>query len=300
VHSRGEASTEQPLPSLNPASVRDPQASWSALIGAVAEEARTLTNGHSIQGCIASSSMSPETAREDEQRLRIAAAAVGLSGHVLLVNDAVALLLAPPLSGVGSVAVIGTGTVYWTRDAGGRVRRASGLDYVVSDEGGAFFIAQEALRAAARARDGRGPATSLLAAIEQHYDAPLPALARRLAGRGSIKSEVARFAPVVCRSATDGDDVAARILARACEAVVEGICAVVDSADAEHTLVLTGGVWSGCSYLSSRVTETLRARRPRLALRSVADCTSAALHLARFGSDLPLAEPAALVSVSLG
>src|SRR5439155_1968617 len=67
------------------------------------------------------------------------------------------------------VLVVGTGTVAYGRDAAGRAARAGGWGPLFGDEGGGYWVGCEALRAVARAHDGRGPETALqrLVAVEQ-------------------------------------------------------------------------------------------------------------------------------------
>ena len=286
------------LPSLNPASSDDPAESWIVLLGAIADYCRDGELGQTMFGCIASSSVSPETVFDDEQRLRLAASTVGLTGRVRLVNDAVSLLLAPPLNGVGTVAVVGTGTVFWRSTAAGEIRRASGLEYAVSDEGGAFFIGQEALRAATRARDGRGRPTMLLDAVQEHFRTSLAELARDLAAKGHFKSEVACLAPAVCTCAREGDESAIQILRSSSDCIAEGMCAVLAGEDATQPIIVTGGVWNGCKELSGFVRAALRERHPEATLTSVPDCLDAAVHLAAH-EPAQLSSPVVVASVEL-
>ena len=60
----------------------------------------------------------------------------------------------------GIVAIAGTGSLVFGR-RGSRTMRAGGWGYVFGDEGGAFWIARQALRAALRHEEGWGEKTAL-------------------------------------------------------------------------------------------------------------------------------------------
>jgi N-acetylglucosamine kinase-like BadF-type ATPase len=138
----------------------------------------------------------------------------------------------PPLldaSGELVVVVCGTGTSFVARGADGRVARASGREYLLSDEGGGFDIGLRGLRAVVRAADGRGPATDLTAAATQ-LGGSVDALCAMVTGRDDVKPFIASFAPNVLVAATVGDRVARDIVEYAAAELVTGISAVTDSA----------------------------------------------------------------------
>ena len=61
----------------------------------------------------------------------------------------------------GLVVIAGTGSIAFGRDSRGRTARAGGWGYLFGDEGGGFWIARQALRAALRLEEGWGVPTSL-------------------------------------------------------------------------------------------------------------------------------------------
>src|SRR3972149_541516 len=67
----------------------------------------------------------------------------------------------------GVVVIAGTGSIGVGHDGAGRVVRAGGWGHVLGVEGSGYQIAQRGLNAATRARDGRGPATSLLESLPE-------------------------------------------------------------------------------------------------------------------------------------
>jgi N-acetylglucosamine kinase-like BadF-type ATPase len=83
------------------------------------------------------------------------------AGAMVFVTDADVALTGATAGGPGIVVIAGTGSIALGRNAGGRVARAGGWGFIYGDEGGAFDIARQALRAALRAEEGWGPGTAL-------------------------------------------------------------------------------------------------------------------------------------------
>jgi len=85
------------------------------------------------------------------------------SDHVLLTDDAT-IALAGALAGEpGIVVIAGTGSIAFGRNVQGRTARAGGWGYLFGDEGGAFWIVREAVRAALGWEEGWGSPTALRA-----------------------------------------------------------------------------------------------------------------------------------------
>lgn len=183
----------------------------------------------------------------DRRVLDEVVAAVNPEGAAtLLVNDTFLILRAGTPDGVGVAVVSGTGpnTVGWGPD--GTEFRVGGVGSEFGDFGGGGDIGAEALRAARRGHDGRGPATSL-------HDRILAFL-----GVGDILDLVDWFvadsgrhfgpsvlAPLVFEAAADGDAVAAGILRASGEEL--GLCARLVAErlfprDAALPLVMGGSV----------------------------------------------------------
>jgi N-acetylmuramic acid 6-phosphate etherase len=95
---------------------------------------------------------------------------------VEVLSDADAVFAATCPEGWGQILIAGTGSVAWARDPEGRERRAGGWGWLLGDPGSAVWLAQQALRAAARtvdAGDELSPAQQeLLRAIAQKAESP--------------------------------------------------------------------------------------------------------------------------------
>ena len=127
----------------------------------------------------------------------------------------------------GILALAGTGSAFLGISQDGRYVTSGGWGPAFGDEGSAHWIGQQALRAAAKAYDRRGPETALSAAIceslgLQNFPETLQAVYRssmqvRLIALLSLTTE---------RVAGAGDEVAREILGMAGEELARGVVAV--------------------------------------------------------------------------
>jgi N-acetylglucosamine kinase len=132
---------------------------------------------------------------------------------LVVTNDAVIALAGATASGQGIIAIAGTGSIAFGRNAAGRTARAGGWGYVFGDEGGGFDIARQALRASLRMEEGWGPPTRLRDLLLEATGAgDANDLLHRFYGDDWPRSRVARLAPLVDRAAREGDRVALEIL----------------------------------------------------------------------------------------
>ena len=173
-------------------------------------------------------------AGRDLATTRFAAACFGLSGgpaekraiiesvistqKLEIVTDAEIALLGGIGGKPGIVVLAGTGSMAFGKNAAGRTARAGGWGYVFGDEGGAFGIVRQALRAALRQEEGWGPQTALASLLLKECAAEnVNELMHRFYTEQFPRDRVALLAPLVDRAASDGDRVAAGILEAAAE-----------------------------------------------------------------------------------
>lgn len=119
---------------------------------------------------------------------------------------------------VGVVVSAGTGSVCFGRNAAGATCQVGGWGHIMGDEGSAYDIAVQALRAVARAADGRAAPTALAAGLGAVLggDQALH-LAARVYGEPLNRDQIAALAVAVAAVARDGDATAQDILRRAGE-----------------------------------------------------------------------------------
>lgn len=137
-----------------------------------------------------------------------------LAGALRLTNDAELALSGLPF-GVGVALIAGTGAIALGRDAAGRTERTSGWGHLLGDEGSGYDMGLRALRAAARAADGRGQSTSLLDRILGSWGLRTPEDLFTSVYGDPDKARFARLANLVIACARDGDEVAGVIVQRA-------------------------------------------------------------------------------------
>src|SRR6202050_2996787 len=117
----------------------------------------------------------------DARSIRFTSAYLGLSGdpedkesilreilgsdRTLVTDDAQIALAGATAGEPGVVVIAGTGSIALGRNASGRTARAGGWGYLFGDEGGGFWIARQALRAALRWEEGWGVPSSLRARL---------------------------------------------------------------------------------------------------------------------------------------
>ncbi len=137
-----------------------------------------------------------------------------IAANALLVTDDAVIALSGALAGQpGVVAIAGTGSIALGRSADKQRARAGGWGYVFGDEGSAFDIVRQALRAALRAEEGWGPQTSLSELfLAQTGLNSLNAVLHLFYTESWPRSRVAGLASAVNHCAREGDELANGIL----------------------------------------------------------------------------------------
>jgi N-acetylglucosamine kinase-like BadF-type ATPase len=168
----------------------------------------------------------------DAATVRFASACLGLSGGPadkqailgqilaadrMLVTDDATIALSGALAGEpGIVVIAGTGSIAFGRNAQGRTARAGGWGYLFGDEGGGFWIARQALRAALRWEEGWGSPTALRAMLLDGTGARnMNDLMHRCYTPEFPRPRVAALSVLVNIAAENGDPMAQEILSEA-------------------------------------------------------------------------------------
>ncbi len=137
---------------------------------------------------------------------------------VRMVTDAQLVLAAGTPKGWGIALISGTGSLAYGETPDGHNARAGGWGYLLGDEGSGYAIGLAALRAVARAADGRGPQTALTSSVLAHWKLSQPQnlvqyvyASQRDIGR----AEIAALAPLV-EAAVEASILEASILEDVC------------------------------------------------------------------------------------
>ena len=127
--------------------------------------------------------------------------------ETLLVTDDAAIALTGAVGRQPGIATIaGTGSIAYGRNAAGKRARAGGWGYLFGDEGSAFDLVRQALRAALRFEEGWGPRTALHPMLlEQTGARSANDLMHRFYTTDFPRSRIAALAPCINEAAAKGD-----------------------------------------------------------------------------------------------
>jgi N-acetylglucosamine kinase-like BadF-type ATPase len=204
---------------------------------------------------------------EDERILAGMAQAVLPGVPVDIVHDTRIALAAGTGGKVSGVVIIsGTGSCIVGYLPDGRSARAGGWGHMLGDEGSGFDLAHRGLNAASRARDGRGPATTLVERLASAADvADLEALADRIYLENWSAPEIASLAPAVLAAAAEGDAVAGEIVDAAADELALATLTVFRQLQLEEQsldVVLSGGIFQGSPRLVERLRQAITGFAP--------------------------------------
>jgi N-acetylglucosamine kinase-like BadF-type ATPase len=145
----------------------------------------------------------------------------------LITHDAHIALAGATGGAPGIIVIAGTGSIVFGRNAAGVHARAGGWGYVFGDEGGAFDMVRQALRAVLRNEEGWGPRTALREALLEATGARDGNQLLHLFYTDEYpRDRVAGWATLVDRTARDGDAAARDILGSAAQALAAMTAAV--------------------------------------------------------------------------
>lgn len=150
---------------------------------------------------------------------RLAAQGFAQTNH--LRNDTFAALRAGTDRGWGVVVICGQGVNAAGVAPDGRTARLDALGAISGDWGGATDVGWQGLAAAVRARDGRGPRTSLERTVPAHFGLATPHALTMAMYNGTVaERRIGELSPVVFAAAMDGDAAARAIVDRLADEVV--------------------------------------------------------------------------------
>jgi len=185
----------------------------------------------------------------------------------LVTHDGLIALSGAVAGADGIVAIGGTGSIAFGR-RGDRTMRAGGWGYIFGDEGGAFWIVKEAVRAAVRLQEGWGPTTRLLEMLLQATGVRTANEVLHLFYTPEWpRSRVARLSAEVSRVAQAGDETAVSILKNAGRQLAQFVAAIHSTlwhpGETAHASYI-GGVFRSPEVLQSfeRALENVVVREP--------------------------------------
>lgn len=128
-------------------------------------------------------------------------------------TDAAAALAGAFGGAPGIIVISGTGSICFGKDESGTLYRCGGWGFRLGDEGSGYYIANQALIAALKDLDGRGPKTVLRRHYEERYElATIDLIIPMIYSDKLDRTEIASNAPAVFAAAAEGDAAARAVI----------------------------------------------------------------------------------------
>jgi N-acetylglucosamine kinase-like BadF-type ATPase len=205
--------------------------------------------------------------------------------NIEVFGDTVIALEAAFGAGPGVIAIAGTGSIVYGRDAAGHTARAGGWGFAVSDEGSGHWIGRRAISAILSARD-QGLETALTAMVLQAWKLnTVDELVQQ--ANSTPPPDFPRLFPLVLRAAAEADSIARYLLADA-GAGLAALAAIVVRRLAPHTpaamlpIAMAGSVFRQSSEVRQVFYNTLQTSFPGIDVhQDLADPVEGALARAR-------------------
>lgn len=208
----------------------------------------------------------------EEQQLEDAVRARPWARRISVRNDTFAVLRAGTERGWGVAVVCGAGINCVGVAPDGRHARFPSLGAITGDWGGGYDVGLEAVSAAARSEDGRGPTTSLERTVPAHFGLATPTeLAEAIHGGRIAQRRVVELAPLVVAEA-ETDVVAGAIVDRLVAEVVAMARVALTRLELERApveVLLGGGLLqTAADGLLGRIETALADTGPQITVRS--------------------------------
>lgn len=174
-------------------------------------------------------------------------AELGLADRNVVLNDCFAALRAGARQGYGVALICGQGINGAAVAPDGRRARFAGIGTLSGDWGGGTSLGQASLGAAIRARDGRGPRTSLEGSVSSYFGLPrAEAVMLAMYQERIPERRLSELAPIVFKDAAAGDAVARSIVDRLADELAIMAAALLRRLSMQRReveVVLAGGVF---------------------------------------------------------
>jgi len=186
---------------------------------------------------------------------------------ITVVHDSVIALYGATGGAPGLIVEAGTGSFAAGLNKRGEIKRVGGWGNVIGDEGSAYEIGRQALKAFLHSYDGREVKTLLTEKIMKMLKLRTEEdLMQRVYAERMNVSEIAAAAPLVAEAADEADAVAKRILTEAGRELASHAIAIAKALEMENEDVevyTTGGVFKAGSHVLKPFEEEVKKIMPR-------------------------------------
>ena len=150
-----------------------------------------------------------------------------------LVGDHVIALEGAHEGKEGLAVIAGTGSICFGKGSDGTIERTGGWGHIIGDEGSAYALGRDSLKAIAEDIDGCGGKTVLRALVSARHGLETREDIIRFVYNGD-KADIASIAPCVDIAYRDGDDVAIKIVRENAMLLAYQMQAVLKKLDLKH------------------------------------------------------------------
>lgn len=206
-----------------------------------------------------------ETSLRLDPTLREVMRRCGYNGDALLLGDE-QIALAGALGGSkkGVILLAGNASACFGQNAAGLQHRTGGLGQLADDDGSAYAIGREIVRAVARASDGRSPLTHLTSHIYRHFKLAGPGdLARLLRSNAPTSEDICALAQYLPRACQMRDKTAMAIVDTTVDQLISLVEPVIQRLNMQKgTLAVAGSVLLNDAFIGVAFKKRMAERFP--------------------------------------
>jgi N-acetylglucosamine kinase-like BadF-type ATPase len=185
----------------------------------------------------------------------------------------------------GVIVIAGTGSVAYGNNASGKIARAGGWGFAVSDEGSGHWIGKMAVSAVLHAHDTGADSTLLQKLLKAWSLGSFEQLV--VAANATPPANFGGLVPVVIAAGDAGETVAQEVLRKAGLELAKLAATAARQLFGQYEdvpIAMSGGVFANCALVRETFSKELRAQFPRVVINpEVVEPVQGALALARKG-----------------
>ena len=184
---------------------------------------------------------------------------------VIMDSDVYIALAALDEKDLCAVTISGTGSMSAGTKKDGEIIHTGGWGHILGDEGSAYSIAIDAVKAAVRGYEKSGPETALTSSVKDYYGiSNYLELIDIFYNPPIEKSEIAKFSPKVFECAESGDKVANEILKNNAKELAKTTLALLSRLEGCNILGVWGGVFQNKKSYLEMFMQSINEKLPHI------------------------------------